>query len=124
MSPNFAVNIVLSAGHDFEQDFYLAGPDKASMDITGCTFMGYIQKHPGAIDAIESTSEKPIYKFIPMGIHVKDGVGGVYTISVPGECTLGVPEGKYIYSVSMTDVNGVKSKVLSGLAFIDFGTFL
>jgi len=56
-----------------------------------------------------------------MEISVSNGVKGIYTISIPGESTLHVPQGKYVYSVTMTDVNGVKSQCLNGLVFIDFG---
>ncbi len=130
MTAPFSVNIHISAGSDFAQEFYLANPDRSSMDITGCKFSGTIQKHPGAIDAITTelagitgsdvTDIK--YKGIALNCSVSNGKKGIYRIEVPGNCTYGVQEGKYYYSVQMTDVNGTKIKVLSGLCFIDFGT--
>ena len=130
MTSPFSVNIHISAGSDFAQEFYLANPDRSSMDITGCKFTGTIQKHPGAIDAIEtelagitgSDVNNIKYKGIVMNIIVSNGKKGIYRIDVPGNCTYGIQEGKYYYGVNMTDVNGSKIKVLSGLCFIDFGT--
>ncbi len=130
MTAPFSVNIHISAGSDFAQEFYLANPDRSSMDITGCKFSGTIQKHPGAIDAITtelagitgSDVNDIKYKGISLNCSVANGKRGIYRVEVPGSCTYGIQEGKYYYSVQMTDVNGTKSKILSGLCFIDFGT--
>lgn len=130
MTSPFGVNLHISAGNDFSQEFYLANPDKTYMDITGCKFSGHISKHPGAIDATlteyagktGSEVNNVFYKYLPMDIHVSSGVKGSYVINVGGDCTLHMQEGKYFYSVSMTDVNGVKTEVLRGLCFIDIGS--
>lgn len=124
MSANFNVNLQMSAGTTFAQEFYLANPDKTPMDITNCIFTGHISKHPGAIDAIESTSEEVCYKYIPFDTSVTNGKGGVYRLSLSPEATLHSQEGKYFYSVMMLDVNGYKTQVLSGLMFIDFGAVI
>lgn len=129
MTAPFSVNLHVSAGHDFAQEFYLANPDRSYMNITGCKFSGQIQKHPGAIIAREtelcgltgSPVDNYVYNYIPMEISVANGIKGVYTIRIPGSNTLHIPQGKYVYSVTMTDVNGTSSQVLNGLVFIDFG---
>lgn len=130
MSAPFSVNIRISSGNDFAQEFYLASPDRSPMNITGCKFTGYIQKHAGAIDAIcteyagntGSEVNNIYYRYLEMDISVTSGIEGVYTVRVPGESTLHYPEGKYVYSITMEDVNGTKTQVLDGLCFIDFGT--
>ena len=132
MASNFAVNIQISAGNAFSQEFYLANPDKSPMDITGCSVKAYICKHPGAIIAREteyagitgSDVNNIVYSYIEFGTRVVDGKGGVYELSLSPDATKDTPQGKYFYSVSMTDVNGVRNQVLSGLAFIDFGMVL
>ena len=132
MASNFFVNIQISAGNAFAQHFYLANPDKSPMDITGCQISAYIAKHPGAIIARETeyagiTGAKEnniVYSYIPFGSRIVDGVGGVYELNLSADQTIHVPQGKYFYSVSLTDVNGVRNQVLSGLAFIDFGMVL
>ena len=132
MASNFNVNIQISAGNSFAQEFYLANPDKSPMDITGCSVSAYIAKHPGAIIAREteyagttgSDVNNIVYSYIEFGSRVVDGQGGVYELSLSPEATKDVPQGKYFYSVSLTDTNGVKNQVLSGLAFIDFGSVI
>jgi len=102
------------------------------MDITGCLISAYLTKHPGAIIAREteyagitgSDVNNIVYNYIAFGSRVVDGVGGVYELSLSPDQTLHFPQGKYFYNVSITDVNGVKTQVLSGLAFIDFGSIL
>ena len=129
MTSAFSVNIQVSAGHDFAQEFYLANPDRSFMNITGCKFSGNIQKHHGAIIATEtelcgltgSPVDNYVYNYIPMEISVANGIKGVYTVRIPGSSTLHVAQGKYVYNVTMTDVNGSSSQVLNGLVFIDFG---
>ena len=118
MSAQYQVNIAISAGADFAEEFYLASPDKAPLNITGCKFIGALQKHPGAYNAITTTSEETDYVGIPFATTVSDGVGGVYRVSLPKSVTSTLEEGKYVYSVSMTDVNGVSQEVVSGLAFV------
>lgn len=129
MTAPFSVNIQITAGCDFAQEFYLANPDRSSMDITGCKFTGTIQKHPGAIDAIATelagitgNPENDIhYRYINMDVSVANGKKGIYRVFVNGECTKNMPQGKYIYAIRMTDVNGTQSMALNGLCFIDFG---
>ena len=125
MSTTFGVNIQLTAGSDFGQEFYLANPDKSPMDITGCKFTAYFTKNPGAIDAVETELPgNPVYQAYPMNTSVVNGQGGVYSISLPKEDTLGFQQGKYVYAVNMTDVNGNRQQVLNGLLFIDYGIYV
>ena len=118
MAANYQVNIAITAGCDFAEEFYLASPDKSPLDITGCKFTAALQKHPGAYNAITTTSESVDYVGIPLNTRVSSGVGGAYVISLPKEDTLQLEEGKYVYTVTMTDVNGNTQEVVSGLAFV------
>lgn len=118
MAATYQVNIAISAGADFAEEFYLTSADKSPLNITGCKFIGALQKHPGAYNAITTTSESTEYVGIPFSTTVADGVGGVYRVSLPKYVTSTLEEGKYVYSVSMTDVNGVSQEVVSGLAFV------
>ena len=54
MTAAFSVNLHVSAGHDFAQEFYLSNPDRSFMNITGCKFSGQIQKNPGSIIATDT----------------------------------------------------------------------
>ena len=118
MAAQYQVNLSIQAGTDFGEVFYLANPDKSSMDITGCSFSAVLQKHHGAYDATLTTSEETVYKFAQFRTHVVDGAGGAYQISLDSTQTKLLEEGKYMFNVVMTDVNGQKNEVVSGLAFV------
>lgn len=120
MAAPFTTNIQMSVGMDFSQDFYLTNPDKSPMNITGCSFSGSMAKWPGSFDAVVSTSEEMVYNYIPFTGSVSNGTGGVYNLSMNGESTIGMEQGKYVYSVVMTDVNGTRNNILNGLVFLDF----
>jgi len=118
MASQYQVNLSIQAGTDFGQIFYLANPDKTPLDITGCKFAAILQKHAGAIDATLSTSVDPVYKYAAFDTSVVDGVGGAYQISLTADQTKLLQEGKYMFNVVMTNVNGQKDEVVSGLAFV------
>jgi len=119
MAAQFQVNITISAGTDFTQEFTVANPDKLPVDITGYKFFANLAKHPTAIDAAVSTSGTPVYKYVPFTTLVVDGKKGKYSISLLANETSKLAEGKYVYNVIMQDLNGEKSSVVSGIAFVD-----
>ena len=118
---SYQVNITISAGTTFKQEFYLTNPDKSPSNITGYTFSAKIAKHASSMNAVESTRDNPVYNYIPMTATVIDGVGGVYCLYMPAKKTARLNEGKYCYSVVAQDRNGNKSEVVSGLVFVEKG---
>ncbi len=119
MAAPFQVNIVITAGVSYKQEFYLTQPDKAPWDITGCEFYANLSKYPRALDAVVSTAAEPVYERTPFITEVVSGVGGAYALSLAPAVSNTLMEGKYVYSVVMKDVNGNYSEVLQGLAFVD-----
>ena len=55
MAAPFQVNISISAGTDFTQQFTVNNPDFSPVDITGFKFLAKLAKHPTSIDAMTST---------------------------------------------------------------------
>ena len=119
MAPQFQVNINVSAGVDFNQEFVIQNPDGSPVVITECTFAANLAKHPTAVDAAVSTSGTPVRTYVPFTTSVVDGVGGKYSIALTPTQTAKLQEGKYVYNVVMTDVNGDTQSIMSGLAFVD-----
>ena len=113
----FVVNITISAGNDFSQVFYLKNPDKSPVDLTGATFSANLAKHSRSQDALAENG--PVYKMTPFMAGVVDASLGTYSISLSPEQTSVLEEGKYVYSVAMTNTNGVVIETISGLAFVD-----
>ena len=119
MAPQFQVNINISAGVNFNQEFVIQNPDGSPVVITECSFAANLAKHPSAIDAAVSTSGTPVRAYVPFTTSVVDGVGGKYSIALTPTQTAKLEEGKYVYNVVMTDVNGDTQSMMSGLAFVD-----
>jgi len=119
MAPQFQVNINISAGANFTQEFVIQNPDASPVDLTGSTFFANLAKHPTAIDAAVSTSGTPVYKYVTFTTNLVDPLKGIYSIALSTNQTSKLEEGKYVYNVVLQDVNGDKTSVMSGLAFVD-----
>ena len=119
MAPQSQVNINISAGANFNQEFIINNPDASPVDLTGSTFFAKLAKSPTAIDAMVSTSGTPVYKYVTFTTSVVDPLKGRYSIELSTTQTSKLEEGKYVYNVILQDVNGDKTSVMSGLAFVD-----
>ena len=80
MASPFQVNINISAGVDFTQQFTVNNPDFTPVNITGFKFHAKLAKHPTAIDAMTSTSGSPVYNYVSFDTSVVDGEKGIYSI--------------------------------------------
>ena len=119
MASQFQVNLNLSAGMDFYQEFYLTEPDLSPLNITGMVFHSSIMKHASAVDANESTTgtSKPNYVSFETG--VVDALDGVYYLRLKNFDSDKLEEGKYVYSTVMDNGQGEFVEVNSGLIFVD-----
>ena len=121
MAIQYQVNIQVTAGCDFRQEFTLSNPDLTPKVITGATFKAGLSKHAVSIVANESTRDNPVYNIVPFTTSVVDGNGGVYSIALTAAQTQRLQEGKYVFNVVLEDVNGYVTEVVSGLAFVEKG---
>ena len=119
MASPFQVNISISAGADFTQQFTVNNPDFSPVDITGFKFLAKLAKHPTSIDAMTSTSGVPVYKYVSFDTAVEDGKKGIYSISMSAAKTSLLPEGKYVYSVVVQNTGGEKIPAVEGIVFVD-----
>lgn len=116
---NYQVNISISSGVNFSQEFTLTNPDMSPVNITGYKFVGKLSKHPQSIDAVLSTRDNRVQKGVKFSCNVIDGYGGVYNVYLPAKTTQRIEEGKYCYNIVAIDVNGNSSVAVSGLAFVE-----
>ena len=119
MAAQFQVNITISAGADFTQEYTVTSPDSFPVNITGYKFFANLAKHPTAIDAVVSTSGAPAYKFTPFTTNIVNGVAGLYSITMLAKETSKLAEGKYVYNVVMEDLDGERTNLIGGIAFVD-----
>ena len=119
MAAQYQVNVNIMAGVDFVQEYHLTNPDLSPMDITGCKFGAIMRKHPESVDATKTTATERVVPQLAFDTKVVSGIGGVFSISVPGARTKNLREGKYVYNVSMKDRNGQITSSVGGLVFVD-----
>ena len=93
MAIQYQVNIQVTAGCDFRQEFTLSNPDLTPKVITGATFKAGLSKHAVSIVANESTRDNPVYNIVPFTTSVVDGNGGVYSIALTAAQTQRLQEG-------------------------------
>lgn len=103
---NYQLNISIPAGFNFSQIVFVTNPDGSPMDITGATVTGYLAKHPKAIFALDTTADETFFNYIPFTCYIEDGVGGVFSMNMTKAQTILLEEGQYVYSTSITDING------------------
>ena len=108
-----------SAGTDFSKTFYMKNDDYSPRNLERCVVSGAMAKHPKALNADLSTSTEPVWKTIPMSASISNPIGGSYSIGLDASTSMQLEEGKYYYSVILTNIDGSKEEVASGLIFID-----
>ena len=119
MAVQYQVNIKVSIGASFNQEFYLTNPDMSPMDISGFKVSANLAKHPTSMDVVKSTSTSVCFNFVPFTTRVVDGKGGVFSISLTPEETHKLREGKYVYNAVITGVNDEVIDTVSGLVFVE-----
>lgn len=122
MTSAYQVNISIDAGLPFTQEYYITNPDRSPRNITGFKFLGSASKHPNSIDATKARSGGPVYKMLPFTTRIVDGQKGIVSISMSKDLTSRMAEGKYVYSITMKDVNGHSSSAVSGLCFVNIAS--
>ena len=115
----FQVNINISAGLSFRQEFTLANPDKSPVDLTGASFTGALSKYQRSMNAVLTTSTDPVYERIYFECEVVNAQLGVYCIKLTPQQTSKLLEGKYVYNVVMKNINGELLPAVSGLVFVE-----
>ena len=118
MARQFPVNIEIAAGAEFKKTYRLKNADLSPIDITNYTFSARLAKHQGALNAITSTSDAPVWKYIPFVVNITDGPGGVYELTLSAETSAKLEEGKYVYNITSAPSGGEYSSNVSGLAFV------
>ena len=119
MAVQFQVNLQLSAGMDFYQEFFLTEADLSPLNVTGMTFHSGIKKHANSVIANESTSTQTKNSIVSFETGVVDGLAGVYYLRLRNAESEKLEEGKYVYSTVMDNGQGEFVEVNSGLIFVD-----
>lgn len=119
MASQIQQNINISAGVSFTKQFTALNEDRSAKDLTGYTVLARMAKHSGAVDALKTTNDAPIWRYIDFTTSLVNATSGVYSITIPASTTLKLKEGKYVFSIVFKDASDNYTNVMEGLAFVD-----
>ena len=119
MASQIQQNINISAGVGFTKQFTALNEDRSAKDLTGYTVLARMAKHSGAVDALKSTNDAPVWRYIDFTTSLVNATNGVYSITIPASTTLKLKEGKYVFSIVFKDASDNYTNVMEGLAFVD-----
>ena len=119
MASQIQQNINISAGVGFTKQFTALNEDRSAKDLTGYTVLARMAKHSGAVDALKSTNDAPIWRYIDFTTSLVNATNGVYSITIPASTTSKLKEGKYVFSIVFKDASDNYTNVMEGLAFVD-----
>jgi ABC-type uncharacterized transport system YnjBCD substrate-binding protein len=119
MASQIQQNINISAGVSFTKQFTALNEDRSAKDLTGYTVLARMAKHSGAVDALKSTNDAPIWRYIDFTTSLVNATNGDYSITIPASTTLKLKEGKYVFSIVFKDASDNYTNVMEGLAFVD-----
>ena len=119
MASQIQQNINISAGVSFTKQFTALNEDRSAKDLTGYTVLARMAKHSGAVDALKSTNDAPIWRYIDFTTSLVNATSGVYSITIPASTTSKLKEGKYVFSIVFKDASDNYTNVMEGLAFVD-----
>ena len=99
--------------------FTALNEDRSAKDLTGYTVLARMAKHSGAVDALKTTNDAPIWRYIDFTTSLVNATSGVYSITIPASTTSKLKEGKYVFSIVFKDASDNYTNVMEGLAFVD-----
>lgn len=111
MSAVYVNNLTINSGADFSETFTLESSDSGSfLDLTNYQVSSQMRKWHGSSN---------FFSFITR-IEFP-ATSGRLTIFLPGEETQNIKPGRYVYDVLLTDIYGVKSRVIEGSVLVREG---
>lgn len=108
----YVSNLIINQNTDFDQVFTLESNSTNSvLDLTDYTFKSEMRKHPTATTGI-TTFSASIYGA---------ATNGQVNLGLTTTQTASLKEGRYVYDVVMTDINGKMSRVIEGMVLVRAG---
>lgn len=107
----YVVNLVMDAGADFKQSFYLESPiSNSAINLTGFTGICQMKKSPASLN-----------KTADFVVSFPAPTAGQVLISMASTITSTIKPGRYSYDVLLTDINSIKSRAISGSIIVTAG---
>jgi hypothetical protein len=106
----YVSNIIIDAGSDFSQTFYLEQSTNSPLNLSGYTGASLIKKHPAAL--------KTIAAFV---VSFPNRINGEIVLSLGSTITSTLKPGRYCYDVLLNSGTNVKTRVIEGSAIVTAG---
>lgn len=111
MAAVYVNNLIINAGADFNETFTLESYDSNSfLNLTNYEVTSQMRKWYGSSISIPFVTR---IEFPP--------TSGRLTIFLPAEETQNIKPGRYVYDVLLTDIYGIKTRVIEGSAIVREG---
>jgi hypothetical protein len=110
MAAVYVNNLVVNSGSDFSQSFNLEGSNTNSgFNLDGYSVAAQMRKWAGSSTSVTFTAS------------VEDESLGKILISLTSAQTTNIKPGRYVYDVVITDIYGVKNRVIEGMVLVTEG---
>ena len=112
-------NLTITCGASFDETKFIKNVDGSAVDISGYSFNARMSTHFGAVDANVSTVASPSTVSTSLTVIQRDAAGGEISFGLIPSQTADLDEGKYVYSILMTDTSDVVKEIARGLIFVN-----
>jgi hypothetical protein len=111
MAAVYVTNLVINSGADFSQSFTLEGTaDNSAIDLTGFGVSAEIRKWSGSSTSVSFGSTI-----------VNPPTSGKIYLTLSSTDTLSLKPGRYVYDIVVSDLFGIKTRVIEGMVLVREG---
>ena len=107
MAAIYTINLVINAGSDFNETFFLEG-----VDLTGCILLAQLRKWHGSSEYTQFECE------------IIDPIHGTISLKLSQQQTKILKPGRYVYDAIITTPFNFTSKIIEGMALVREGSVL
>lgn len=108
---SYVTNLIINAGSDFKQSFYLESPiSNSAINLTGFTGTCQMKKSPASLN-----------KTADFIVTFPEPTVGQVLISMASTITSTLKPGRYCYDVLLTDSNSIKTRAVEGSIIVTAG---
>jgi len=107
MAAIYTINLVINAGSDFNEKFFLEG-----VDLTGCTLRAQLRKWYGSSNFKEFDCE------------IIDPIHGTISLKLSRQQTKLLSPGRYVYDAVIITPFNFTNKIIEGMALVREGSVL
>ena len=107
MAAVYTINLVINAGSDFSETFFLE-----NVDLTACTLSAQLRKWSGSSNYTQFECE------------IIDPIHGTISLGLSQQQTKILKPGRYVYDAIITTPFNFTSKIIEGMALVREGSVL